>query len=130
VRKGLILVLVALATTATCTAFAASIGLGTTKLGAGTAAIARCDANGFTVTPALSGSNVTAVVLGDIADPGCEGATVRVTLTNSSGTSISSAGPVTIVSDGDTSPNTQSVAVGLAVAESTVVGTRISVVGP
>ena len=129
-RKGLVLALVALATTTTCTAFAATVGLGTAKLGAGTAAIARCDANGFTVTNARTGANVTAVLLGDIADPGCEGASIRVTLTNSAGTSVSSAGPVSIVSDGDTSPNTQAVSLGVAVAETTVVGTSISVVAP
>jgi hypothetical protein len=129
VGRGLVAAIVASLAVATSVALAATFAVNTQKLGSGSASIARCDTNGFTVTPTLSGSNITAVVLGDIADPACEGASIRVTLTNSSNTSVSSGGPTTIATDGNTSPNSQSVSV-TSVAETTVVSIRFSVIGP
>jgi hypothetical protein len=130
VRRGLVVGSAALLVASVSVALAATLGLGTQKLGAGSTTIARCDANGFTVTPTLTGANITAVVLGDIADPGCEGAAIRVTLTNSSNTSVSTGGPTTVATDGDTAPNSQSVTVSPAVAETSVVSIRFSGVGP
>ena len=69
------------------------------------------------------------MTVADIADPDCEGAEVRVTLTSSAGASLRTGGPVTVPTDLGTTPN--SVVIPLtATTETTVVGIQISVIGP
>jgi len=68
---------------------AASIGTTSTTLGAGKAAVTACDTDGVTVTPVLTGSNVTVVSVGGVA-VACAGGSISVTVndgvSNSSGT--------------------------------------------
>ena len=66
-------------------------GLGAGRLGAGGATVPACDTNGFTVTYTTSGGNVTNAIVGGIADPGCEGGSLSVTLTNGT-TSVGAGG--------------------------------------
>ncbi|MGI9113143.1 MAG: hypothetical protein ACR2GT_13275 [Gaiellaceae bacterium] len=83
-------------------AAAASLGgVGSSALGAGDGPIAVCDPDGFTVAYTTSAGNVTAVTVGGIADPGCEGGALSVTVTDAGGTGIASGGPQTIPIDGD-----------------------------
>lgn len=111
-------------------ASAATLGGVTTRFaGGGNAAVSRCDTNGFTVSYGTTGSSINSVTVADIADPGCEGAEVRVTLTSSAGANLRTGGPVTVPTDLGTTPN--SVAIPLtATTETSVVGIQISVIGP
>ena len=73
---------------------AASLGISSASLGAGDAAVQRCDTS-FTRSLTVSGGNVTQVTIGDVASA-CNGGQMSVVLTNASGTSVASGGPVTV----------------------------------
>lgn len=94
--------LVAIVAGASLSAVAAAAalgGLGITGLGSGSAAVAGCDADGFTVTHVLSGSLVTAVTLGDIhAD--CATGQIAITLTDVTDAVIATGGPVVVPGGG------------------------------
>lgn len=112
-------------------ASAASLGsLDSAAVAAGEASIGVCDANGFSVDYSTVGGNVTAATAGDIADPGCEGGDLSITVTNGAGESIASGGPVSIGADGDTSPNAVTVALSPQPAAEQVAGVHVAVVGP
>ena len=72
--------------------FASSLPTATKKLGASSAAVARCDTDGVTVLQNLSGANVASVTVGSIAST-CGGATLSLTLNNGT-TSSSGSGAV------------------------------------
>ena len=110
-------------------AFAAQFGLTSARAGGSKAAIARCDTNGFTVSYGLSGANVNSVTVAGIADPGCEAATVAVTVTNSAGGSIG-AGTGTVPTDGGTADNSLVVTISPTPAETNVSGIQIALTGP
>ncbi|MDP9270619.1 MAG: hypothetical protein M3P14_06585 [Chloroflexota bacterium] len=79
-------------------AFAASMPATSRALGAGTAVVAACDANGFTFKPALDAtSHVTTVAISGIA-AACAGGTLRMTLTN--GTTSVGSGSASLPSSG------------------------------
>ena len=123
----------ALAVAAACAATYASAaslgGLPTAVVGAGDAAIPACDAS-FTVGYTTSHGNVTSATVGDVADPACEGGQVRLTLVNAAGSAIGSGGPTAVAPDGDSVPNSVSVAVSPEPAAEQVAAVRVSVVGP
>jgi hypothetical protein len=89
-----------------------------------------CDANGFTHSYTTSRGNVTAVTIGGIADPACEGGSMKVTLTNAAGMSIASAGPLTVPADGDTSDDSVTLPTSPQSPASQVSGIEIDVEGP
>lgn len=120
---------VAAACAATYASAASLGGLPTAVVGAGDAMIAACDAS-FTVGYTTSHGNVTAATVGDVADPACEGGQLRLTLLNAAGTAIGSGGPTAVVADGDSVPNSVSVAVSPNPAAEQVAAVRLSVVGP
>jgi hypothetical protein len=131
VRRFVLVTIVAVAVLSTSLASAAALGgVNTGRVGAGDAALVACDANGFIVTYTTVGGNVTAATVSDIADPGCEGGDISVTVTNSAGDSIASGGPSLIVTDGDTSPNSKTVSVSPQPAAEQVAGVHVAVVGP
>jgi hypothetical protein len=131
VRRFVLITVVAVAVLSASLASAAALGgVNTDRVGAGEAAIAACDANGFTVSYTTVGGNVTAATVADIADPGCEGGDLSVRVTNSAGDSIASGGPSSIVTDGDTSPNTLNLSVSPQPAAEQVAGVHVAVVGP
>jgi hypothetical protein len=111
-------------------AYAAGIGISTRKVGGGNAAVVACDTNGFTVTFTTTRGNVTAVTVSGIADPACEGGTLRVTVTDAAGASIASGGPQTVPTDGDTTDNSLAVSANPQPAASQVAGYNISIAGP
>lgn len=111
----------------TCVALAAPLGLTSVGVGAGSAAISRCDATGFSVT--TTAGTVTSVTVGDLEDPACEGAQVWVTLTDAAGAVVSSGGPQAVPVDGDAAPNTTVVPVAPSVGETTVTGIHVQVIG-
>lgn len=111
-------------------AFAASLTVGSTSVGAGNAVVPRCDANGFTYAFATSRGNVTSVTVGDIADPTCEGGVMHVTLTDAGGSSLASAGPQVVPSDGDGLPNSMSLSTSAQPSAGQVAGIHVAVDGP
>ena len=130
-RRLVLVTIVAVAVLSTSLASAAALGgVNTGRVGAGNAALVACDANGFTVTYTTVGGNVTAANVADIADPGCEGGDLSVTVTNSAGDSIASGGPSSIPTDGDTSPNSLAVSVSPQPTAEQVAGVHVAVVGP
>ena len=119
-------------TTLASSAFASAASLGgiSGTLGAGNAVIPACDTTGVSVSYTTSGGNVTAVTVAGLADPGCEGGDLSVTLTNASGDSIASGGPQTIPTDGDALDNSLTLAVSPNAAAENVSGYQVPIVGP
>lgn len=76
-------------------------GLQSRDLGAGGAAVAPCDPNGVEVSVKTNGSGeVTAVTVSGLAYPACDGETLLVTLTGSSGAKVGD-GSATVAVPGD-----------------------------
>jgi hypothetical protein len=100
------------------------------SVAAGTGTIVPCDSDGFSVVYTTSGGNVVSATVGGIADPGCEGGMVSLTLTNSGGAAIASGGPQAVPTDGDTSPNSVVISMSSTPAAELVAGFRIVVTGP
>lgn len=112
-------------------AAAASLGsLSSASLGAGNGSVAACDTDGVTTSYTVTGGNVTDVIVDGIADPGCEGAKLSLTLTDSGGAGIGSASSVTVPSDGDTVDNSMTVPVSPQPSASSVTNIHIAIVGP
>lgn len=110
-------------------AAAATVGLATARTGAGDTAIVACD-DAFTVSYTTSGGKVTVVTVGGIADPGCEGGALSLSLTNVTGDSIASPGPQAVSTDGDSLDNSLALATTPQPNADQVAGIVISVVGP
>ncbi len=129
--KRVILISVVVATLASSAfASAASLGGMSGSVGAGNATIPTCDTTGVSVSYTTAGGNVTNVTVGGLADPGCEGGALSVTLTNETGDSIASGGPQTIATDGDTADNSLTISVSPNPAAQNVAGYHVSIVGP
>jgi hypothetical protein len=130
--KRVIVVSVAVTTLAS-SAFASAASLGGItggSVGAGEAAIPACDTTGVSVSYTTTGGTVTTVTVGGLADPGCEGGALSLTLTNTAGDSIASGGPQTIPTDGDTADNSVNVSVSPNPAAENVAGYHVSIAGP
>jgi hypothetical protein len=104
-------------------------GLGAGALGAGDAPILSCDADGFEVSYATSGGNVTDVTIAGIADPACEGGQLSLSLTGS-GTALAAGGPQAVPTDGDAADNSMTVPVSPQPAASQVDGIHLVIEGP
>lgn len=126
-------ILLALAlTTAATASWAAAAGLGGVTSGglaAGSTTVTACDADGVGVTYTTTGGNVRSATVSGIADPGCEGAQLSVTLT-SAGASIGSAGPQVVPTDAGTVDNAVTLSVSPQPAAEQVDGFRVSMIGP
>ncbi len=132
-KRSILLLACGLAVALTATfALAAGVGLAAGWVGAGSAAVARCDTDGFTTALVTTGSPavVSSITVGDIADPGCERGVLSVRLVNSTGDAIAAGGPQAVPVDADSAPNSMTVAVSPAPAETQVAGARIVVLGP
>lgn len=111
-------------------AAAATLLLVAAPSGAGDASVLPCDPNGFTHGYTTSRGLVTAVTVGGLADPACEGGSVRASVTDASGASLASAGPQAIPVDGDTADNAVTLATSPQPGASLVAGIHIVVEGP
>ena len=98
-------------------------GVSSTPAGNGSSPVAACDTNGVTVSYTTSGGNVTSVGVGGIA-LACNGASLRVTVVDSSRTSVASGGPVTV------SGSAATVSVSPNPPGATPAGVDVSIVGP
>ena len=106
--------------------FAAAASLGgliTHELGAGSASVTSCDGDGVTASYTVASGNVTQVTISGIA-AACSGGQLRLTLANSSGTSIGTGGPVTV------SATSHAVSVSPTPAAASVAGLHVVIVGP
>ena len=128
-RRLLVTTVIGTTLASTCLASAAALGGVRGEVAAGNAPITTCDTNGFTVTYTTSGGNVTAVTVGGIGNPGCEGADLTATVTDAGGTRIASGGGP-IPTDGDTADDTMTVLVDPNPAAEQVSGYHIAIVGP
>ena len=87
------------------TASAASIPVGSVRLGNGSATVARCDTDGFTAAAfTTSAGKVTSITVGGIA-PACQGGSLFVNLTQGD-TSLVAGGPVAVTGTSQVVPLT------------------------
>jgi hypothetical protein len=99
-------------------------GVSSTRVGNnGSTPVVACDTDGFTITYTTTGGNVTSVDVGGIA-VACNGASLAVTVVNSSRTSVASGGPVTV------SGTSATVSVSPNPPGATPAGVDVSIVGP
>ncbi len=98
----------------TAFASAASLGLSTNTLGAGSANVQTCDSDGVSATYTVTSGNVTAVTIDGIA-AACAGGRLKVTLADSSGAAIGSGGPTVVAATSESvSVNPQPAAANVA----------------
>ncbi len=105
-KSALLSASVALMLSAGVAAAATLSGVGGPTLSAGDSSIAACDPDTLTTLYTTTAGNVTAVTVGGLADPGCEGASLSLSVVDATGASIASAGPATIPADEGTVDNT------------------------
>ncbi len=129
-RLKFLLSAAAISAASACIAAAASFGITTKKVGSGDTPVPHCDANGFSHTFTTSRGLVTAVTVGGIADPACEGGNLSLTLTNTAGDSIGMGGPQTVPTDGDTADNSVNVATSPQPLASLLAGIHVYIEGP
>jgi hypothetical protein len=130
VRPTIFWIVVGAACVLACGALAAPLVLSSVKIGAANTSIVHCDTDGFTHGYSTSRGNVSAVTVGGIADPACEGGNVRVTVTDSSGAALTSAGPQVVPTDGDTVENSVTLTTSTHPTASQVAGIHIVIEGP
>lgn len=130
VRVAFLLLAVITVASSAAAAAAALGGISSPTVGSGSAAVARCDADGVTVAYTTSGGNVTSVTIGDLADPGCEGGTITVTLVDAANTAVASAGPTVVPADVDTAPNSVTRDVSPTPDAAAVAAFHVSITGP
>lgn len=126
---GSVLSLPAIAAVAVVASAATLGGLGASGLAAGQTAVSACDGDGFTYDLSVSTGLVTAVVVGDVADPGCEGGTLHLTLVDDAGADIGG-GTETVPVDEDTDANLVTVSLSVQPLLTDVAGIHAAVVGP
>ena len=129
VRPLLALALVTIVVTLLMGHAASLGGLVPRSLGAGATGVTACDTNGLTTSWTTSGTAVTGVTIGGLSDPGCEGQSLRVTVTDSTGTSLGAGGPAVVPTDGDTADNSVTVSLSPQPAASSVTNVHVAIVG-
>lgn len=120
----------AVAAASASVALAAAFGISTTDVAAGDTPVVACDTNGFRVSFTTTRGNVSAVTVGGIADPSCEGGRLAVTVTNSTGDSIAMAGPTTVPTDGDATDNSMTLTTSPQPGAAQVAGYHVNIAGP
>lgn len=130
-RAGLLVAVATATATFSVVASASSLGgVAVPGLAAGVAPVVSCDPDGVTSAYTTSAGKVSQVVLGGIADPGCEGASLSLTLTTAGSTRVGSGGPVTVPTDADSDDNSVAVPMDLRADAGAVTGIHIVMVGP
>ncbi|MBI5158436.1 MAG: hypothetical protein HZA58_10585 [Acidimicrobiia bacterium] len=106
--SGAAVIAIAMTAALASPALAATLGSTSRSLGAGAAAVTRCDSDGLATRPNLSGTTVVSVTVSGIASE-CEDLIVRATVTGGT----SSSGSTVIPSGGGTLTVTLAAAVGV-----------------
>ncbi len=105
-------------------------GLASSHLGAGGAVVTGCDADGITTSYTTSAGRVTAVTVGGLADPGCEGGVLSLTLAGAGNASIGASGPTTIPADSGTFDSSMAMTIAAQPDAVAVTGVHIIIEGP
>jgi hypothetical protein len=129
VRPAIFWLVVAAAGTLACGALAAPLVLSSGKVADGNTSVVDCD-EGLTSGYTTTRGKVTAVTIGGIADPACEGGTLRVTVTDSSGAALTSAEPQFVPADGDTLDDIVTLTTSTQPSASLVAGINVVIEGP
>ena len=112
-------------------AAAASLGsLSSAQLGAGNASVTACDTDGVSTDFTIATDKVSQVTVSGIADPGCEGAALSLTLTDAAGSGLGAVSNQLVPTDGDTTDNSMTVDVTPQPDASLVTDVHIVIVGP
>jgi hypothetical protein len=130
VKSALLSAFAALALSAGAAAAASLGGVSGPTLGAGGGSIAGCDPDSLTTLYTTTAGNVTAVTVGGLADPGCEGASLSLTVIDATGASIASAGPQTIPADPGVVDNSLLVSVSPNPLAEAPMAVKIVIAGP
>ena len=128
-RVGALVVVIAATAVLAGTTLAAPLGLVSSRIGAASTPVPRCD-DAFDYSFGTSGGSVTSVTVEDIADPGCEGGELHVTLTDAAGNAIASGGPALVPTDADTGPNAVTLPTTAQPPAGDVARVHANVVGP
>ena len=129
--KSAVLSAFAVLVLSTAVAAAASLGgVSGPNLSAGDGSIAGCDPDSLTTLYTTTAGNVTAVTVGGLADPGCEGASLSLTVIDATGASIASAGPQTIPADPGVVDNSLLVSVSPNPLAEAPTAVKIAITGP
>jgi hypothetical protein len=129
VRRHPRILLVAAVLGAASVAFAATLGpLTPSSVGSTSGNVNPCDTDGFTITYTTSRGNVTQATIGGIKEPACAGGSLSLALTDASGASIGSGGPVTVPTTSD--PGSVSVPLAVQPYAGNVAGFQVVIVGP
>lgn len=91
--------------------------------------VPRCDTNGITVAYTTSGSSIVAVVVASRPGADCEGAVLRVTITDANGNSIAQSDPQIVLPDADSVAGTTTLPLDAKPVLEDAAGVEISVVG-
>ena len=102
--------------------FAASQAVASNTIGGNSAAVPRCDTDGVTIVPVISGANVSSVTVGGIS-ANCAGGTLSVNVNNGAANSSGSG----VVPAGGGS---MTVALAVAVAAKDGMETDVAIAGP
>jgi hypothetical protein len=130
VKSALLSAFAALALSVGAAAAASLGGVSGPTLGAGGGSIAGCDPDSLTTLYTTTAGNVTAVTVGGLADPGCEGASLSLTVIDATGASIASAGPQTIPADPGVVDNSLLVSVSPNPLAEAPMAVKIVIAGP
>ena len=129
-KSGLVSACVALMLSAGVAAAATFGGVSGSALSAGDGAIVACDPDSLTTLYTTTAGNVTAVTVGGLADPGCEGASLSLTVIDATGAAIASGGPQTIPTDAGVVDNGIVVAVSPNPLAEAPAAVKIVIAGP
>ena len=109
-------------------AFAAGFPLVASTVGEGSAAVAHCDPDGFTISYTTSRGNVTQATVGGIKEPNCAGGSLQLVLTDSSGANIGGGGPAAVPTMAD--PGAMTLSLSVQPYAGSVAGYRVVISGP
>jgi hypothetical protein len=129
-KSGLVSACVAVMLSAGVAAAATFGGVSGPALSAGDGAIAACDPDSVATLYTTTAGNVTAVTVGGLADPGCEGASLSLTVIDATGAGIASGGPQTIPTDAGVIDNSVVVSVSPNPLAEAPTAVKIVIAGP
>lgn len=105
-------------------------GLDVSNLASGAGVVVACDDDGLSTSYTTSAGKVTAVTVSGIADPGCEGARLSLSLVTNGKAQIGSGGPVVVPFDEGTADDSVTVPVATRPDVSAIAGVHIVMEGP
>ena len=128
-RRAVLIALALVVLSTASVALAQGLGpLSPSSVGVGGASVDPCDTDGFGVTYTTASGVVTDVTIDGIKEPDCVGGKLSLTLTDGSGASIGSGGPLSVPAMAD--PGSLLVPIAGSPYAGDVAGFRVVIVGP